>query len=78
MVYDGRWKLLFGRTADQPSLDGLYDLETDPHEMDNLIGRNPKRSAYKAEAERLKKMLLAWMEKVDDPNLESVKARPVI
>jgi len=77
MVYDGRWKLMFGRTADMPSLDGLYDLTTDPHEIENLIGRNPKRQSYKAEAERLKRLLVEWMEKVDDPNLESVKTRPV-
>ncbi len=78
MVYDGRWKLMFGRTAAAPSLDALYDLKTDPHEMVNLIGKNPDRKNNQTEAERLKDMLLAWMGKVEDPNLESVKARSVI
>ncbi|MCA9412921.1 MAG: hypothetical protein KC944_17025, partial [Candidatus Omnitrophica bacterium] len=77
MVYDGRWKLMFGRTADMPSLDGLYDLESDPLEIDNLIGRNPKRFEYKTQAERLKSMLVDWMAKVEDPNLKSIKLRPV-
>ena len=26
MVFDGRWKFLFGQTKDAPSLDALYDL----------------------------------------------------
>ncbi|MCA9435557.1 MAG: sulfatase-like hydrolase/transferase [Candidatus Omnitrophica bacterium] len=77
MVYDGRWKLMFGRTQDMPSLDGLYDLESDPLEIDNLIGHNPKRFDYEPQAERLKSMLVDWMAKVEDPNLESVKSRPV-
>lgn len=28
MVCDGRWKLLYGRAANAPSLDALYDLQT--------------------------------------------------
>ena len=69
---------MFGRTAESPSLDALYDLKTDPHEVMNLIGGNPDRRKHKAEADRLKAMLLEWMENVDDPNLESVRIRPVI
>ena len=28
MAFDGRWKLMFGRTADSPALDALYDLKS--------------------------------------------------
>ena len=41
-LIEGRWKLLYGRAANAPSLDALYDLQTDPHEVNNLIGNNPK------------------------------------
>ncbi len=32
MVFDGRWKLLFGRTPNARSMDALYDLKSDPGE----------------------------------------------
>src|SRR5262249_14609963 len=32
MVFDGRWKLLFGRGITARSLDALYDLQDDPNE----------------------------------------------
>lgn len=78
MAFDGRWKLMFARTTDGPSLDALYDLKNDPHELTNLLGRNPDREKYRAEAERLKKLLVAWLERVQSPCLEPVKARPVM
>ena len=78
MAFDGRWKLMFGRTADSPALDALYDLKRDPQELTNLIGGNPDREQYRAEAERMKGLLVAWLERVKSPNLEPVKARPVI
>ena len=43
MVFDGRWKLLYGNVSDNQSLDALYDLQSDPLEMNNLIGHNPER-----------------------------------
>lgn len=78
MVFDGRWKLMFGQSASAPSLDGLYDLENDPNEVTNLIGRNPNRETYRAEAERMKGLLVAWLTRVNSPYLEGVKARPAI
>ncbi len=78
MVFDGRWKLLFGQTADAPSMDALYDLRNDSNEIHNLIGGNPDREKYRAEAERMKHCLVAWLERVKSPCLEGVKARPVI
>ena len=78
MVFDGRWKFMFGQTADAPSLDALYDLQNDPNEIANLIGCNPDREKYKAEAERMKNLLVAWLVRVKSPYLEGVKARPVI
>lgn len=78
MVTDGRWKLLFGRSAAAKSLDALYDLQRDPHEMHNLIGRNPDRESYRTEATRMKRLLTEWLARVKSPLLDSVAARPVL
>jgi len=78
MVVDGRWKLMFGRTADSPALDALYDLQHDPEEVNNLIGNNPDREQYRGDAERMKGLLVAWLERVKSPSLAPVKARQVI
>ena len=78
MVCDGRWKLMFGRTAASRSLDALYDLETDPQELNNLLGANPKREKFRGEAERMKKLLVGWLERIKSPCLADVKARAVV
>jgi len=77
MVFDGRWKLMFGQTADALSLDALYDLQDDPEEVNNLLGSNPDWEKHRAEAERLKAQLVAWLERIKSPHRASVKARPV-
>ena len=78
MVTDGRWKFLFGRNATNKSLDALYDLRTDPHALNNLIGRHPDREKYRAEATRMKGLLTDWLVRVKSPLLESVRQRPVL
>ncbi|MCU0786830.1 MAG: sulfatase-like hydrolase/transferase [Verrucomicrobia bacterium] len=77
MIFDGRWKYLCGQTADAPSLDALYDLKNDPQELNNLIGRNPDREKARAEAMRMKGLLVDWLARVKSPHLESVRARPL-
>jgi arylsulfatase A-like enzyme len=77
MVFDGRWKFLCGRSANAPSLDALYDLKNDPQELSNLIGGNPDREKYRAEAMRMKGLLVEWLIRVKSPHLETVKARPI-
>ena len=76
MAFDGRWKLMFGQAKDAPSLDALYDLKNDPQEMNNLLGQNPDREKYRAEAARMKGLLVEWLARVKSPSQESVKARP--
>ena len=77
MIFDGRWKFMCGQTADAPSLDALYDLKNDPQELNNLIGRNPDREKHRAEAKRMKDLLVEWLTRVKSPHLETVKARPL-
>ncbi|MEY2881553.1 MAG: hypothetical protein RLZZ15_3933, partial [Verrucomicrobiota bacterium] len=66
---------LYGRNATNKSLDALYDLQTDPHELNNLIGRNPDREKSRAEAARMKGLLVDWLARVKSPLLESVRQR---
>ncbi len=76
MVFDGRYKLMFGRGLTARSVDALYDLQEDPNELHNLLAGDTFEKS-KAEATRMKSLLVAWLEKVMSPFLDDVKARPV-
>ncbi len=78
MVCAGRWKLLYGRAVGASSLDALYDLQADPDEMNNLIGRNPDREKYRTEVGRLKGLLVDWLTRTKSPHLAGVMARAVL
>ena len=78
MAFDGRWKLMIARSADSPSLDALYDLKNDPLELVNLLGHNPDRAKYRPEAERMRKLLVAWLERVKSACLEQVRQRSLV
>jgi len=78
MVTDGRWKLMLGRTAAARSVDALYDLKNDPQELSNLLGDNPDREMNRAEAERMKELLVDWLERTKSPLLGEVRARPLL
>jgi uncharacterized sulfatase len=58
-VFDGRYKLVINLLAS----DELYDLENDPHEMQNLIDSQGHASVR----DRLHDLLLAWMNDTRDP-----------
>lgn len=58
-IYDGRYKL----AVNLLTTDELYDLESDPAEMHNLIGEE----AYAAIRDKLHDRLLAWMNETRDP-----------
>jgi arylsulfatase A-like enzyme len=60
MVRDHRYKYVYNPTAE---MDELYDLQTDPGELQNLID-DPAR---KEEIMRLKKALWDWMKEIGDP-----------
>jgi hypothetical protein len=78
MVCDGRWKLMFGVSAAARSLDALYDLQSDPDELNNLIGRNPAREQHRAAAQRMKSFLVSWLKRTKSRQLEAVESRSVI
>lgn len=59
-VFDGRYKLSIHLLD---SIDELYDMETDPYEMKNLISDEN----YYEIAEKLHEKLLNWMNETRDP-----------
>jgi len=59
MVRDGRWKYVWNVVAE----DELYDLVRDPGEIVNLATAPQCRP----ELRRLRRLLVAWMEQIDDP-----------
>jgi len=65
-VQDGRWKLVFHPPVDRkdrklPPTFKLFDLESDPLEVDNLVGH------HEEEFDRLWKALSDWMEDTPEP-----------
>ena len=63
-------------TVDSKVLNALFDLNSDPHEMNNLLGQNLDRLEYLKQAEKLRSKLVEWLVKVKSPYLEAVKNRP--
>jgi len=79
MVTDGNWKYTTSFTPDSRALNTLFDLRNDPHEMNNLLGRNPEPEKYAPQAERMKGLLVAWLQRHGHAkHVEGVKARPVL
>jgi arylsulfatase A-like enzyme len=77
IVKDG-WKLLIPYTEDSKVLNALYNLNEDPHEMNNLLGENPARQNYEAQAEDLRVHLLEWLKANRSMHYEGVKNRVLI
>jgi arylsulfatase A-like enzyme len=74
VVADG-WKLLIPYTKDSPVINALYNLNEDPHEMNNLLGGNPDRAAYQQRAEELRAHLLEWLKKNNSKHYDGVRDR---
>jgi len=75
MVIKDGWKLIIPYSEESDVINALYDLNTDPHEMHNLIGKNPGREQYLEKAEELREQLLEWLKKNDSKHYEGVENR---
>jgi arylsulfatase A-like enzyme len=71
-------KFLFASSAKSTALDALWCLRDDPHELRNLIGKNPDRRAARDLAESHKEMLLSWLTRVGSPDAAGVRERPAV
>lgn len=77
IVKDG-WKLMIPYTEDSKVINAMYNLEQDPHEMNNLLGKNPNRYMYQEKAEELRKDLLEWLKHTGSTNREGVRQRKLM
>ena len=59
-------------------INAMYNLNEDPNEMNNLLGKNPNRANYEAKAEELRTCLLEWLKKNKSERYEGVKTRELI
>ncbi len=72
IVKDG-WKLIIPYSKSSRVINAMYNLNDDPFEMNNLIGKNPNRKEYKLQAEELRGCLLEWLKKNNSKHYNGVK-----
>jgi len=77
IVKDG-WKLLIPYSKESDVLNAMYNLNSDPYEMNNLLGNNPMSTQYASKAEELRNALLEWLNKNGSIYFDGVKARRLI
>ncbi len=73
IVKDG-WKLIIPYTRTSGVISALYDLNTDPYELDNLISSRQKREQQYDKLEELKVCLLEWLIKNNSRHYDGVNA----
>jgi len=74
IIMDG-WKLMMPYTKTSSVINAMYDLNTDPNEMNNLLGSNPEKMNYMSKAEELRSYLLGWLKKNGSKHYEGVRDR---
>ena len=78
MVIKDGWKLIIPYSKSSDVINALYNLNDDPYEMNNLIGKNPERAHYAEKVQELKGCLLEWLEKNHSKHYNGVQERDLI
>ncbi|MCF8714993.1 sulfatase-like hydrolase/transferase [Joostella atrarenae] len=78
MVVKDGWKLIIPYTKESTVINAMYNLNKDPHELNNLLGKNVNRESYKEKAEELRACLLEWLKKNNSDRYQGVKSRELI
>ena len=74
MIRSGEWKLLISKIPGAASIDALYSLQDDPHELSNLLFDGMPESHALVAAD-LKNKLISWLEEVGSRSVQGVKDR---
>jgi arylsulfatase A-like enzyme len=72
MIIKDGWKLIIPYTRTSSVISALYDLNTDPNEVNNLISSREKREQQYKKLEELKVYMLEWLEKNDSKHYDGV------
>ena len=78
MIRTDRWKLMTTHRTGGKNVEVLYDLKSDPNEMNNLLGSNPERLKHKETAEELRSKLVAYLNEKNSPIADGVENRILI
>ncbi|MFC1760665.1 sulfatase-like hydrolase/transferase [Planctomycetota bacterium] len=78
MIRTDKWKLMTTHRRGGQNVEVLFDLENDPHEMNNLLGTNPERFKYRERAEILRSKLVSYLQHVNYPLTEEIEQREII
>jgi len=78
MVVKDGWKLVIPYTISSTVINAMYDLNSDPYEMNNLLGSNPDRANHQEKAEELRSCLLEWLAKQNSIHYYSVSKRDLL
>ena len=78
MVVKDGWKLIIPYTIKSQVINTMYDLNSDPHEMNNLLGTHPDRALYLEKAEELRSCLLEWLAEKNSVHHYSVSQRDLL
>jgi arylsulfatase A-like enzyme len=76
VLHDG-WKLLVPYSESSKVINAMYDMNTDPYEMKNLLGSNPENEKYIDKAGELRGYLLEWLKKNNSKHFDGVKSRRI-
>lgn len=71
LVQTAGWKYVWSKRPDD--VDLLFDLEADPLERNNLVGKNPDREKHLAHAREMRAKLVEWLEATDHEWLAEVR-----
>jgi len=78
MIRTERWKLMTTHRSGGRNVEVLYDLQSDPAEMNNLLGSNPERLKHSETAQELRSKLVAYLREVNSPLADGVEDRKLI
>jgi arylsulfatase A-like enzyme len=78
MIRTDKWKLMTTHRKDGKNVEALFDLKTDPFEINNLLGNNPERLKYKQTTEELRSKLVGYLKEVNYPLVKGIEERILI
>jgi len=78
MILKDGWKLIIPYSKSSTVINALYNLNDDPLEMHNLLGSNPQRQDYAAQAEALRQLLLVWLKQHTSRHYIGVRDRALV
>jgi arylsulfatase A-like enzyme len=74
-VRSENWKLIMAENASSLAVDALYDMSSDPGEMDNLLASNDGRARHRETSEALRSRLVDYLGHIRSPFADTIAAR---